>query len=97
MTPKNRPLGFGLILLGLCFFFNPYFAGVDVLFGEDGKPLALIEAKRTCKDVAVGRQQAKLYADILEKELYNGTISGIQLDGKRYFYVNPLEVNPGIS
>lgn len=28
----------------------------------------MIEAKRTCKDVAVGRQQAKLYADILEKQ-----------------------------
>ncbi len=38
-----------------------------VLFGDDGKPLAVIEAKRTCKDVAVGRQQAKLYADLLEK------------------------------
>lgn len=38
-----------------------------VLFGNDGKPLAVIEAKRTCKDVAVGRQQAKLYADLLEK------------------------------
>ncbi len=37
-----------------------------VLFGDDGKPLAVIEAKRTCKDVAVGRQQAKLYADLLE-------------------------------
>ena len=39
-----------------------------VLFGADGKPLAVIEAKRTCKDVAVGRQQAKLYADLLEKK-----------------------------
>ena len=39
-----------------------------VLFGENGKPLAVIEAKRTCKDVAVGRQQAKLYADLLEKK-----------------------------
>ncbi|MBR3768621.1 MAG: DEAD/DEAH box helicase family protein [Clostridia bacterium] len=38
-----------------------------VLFGDDGKPLAVIEAKRTCVDVAKGRQQAKLYADILEK------------------------------
>lgn len=37
------------------------------------------------------------YADIMERELYNGTISGIQLNGKQYFYVNPLEVNPGIS
>ncbi|MBP9989569.1 MAG: DEAD/DEAH box helicase family protein [Ruminococcus sp.] len=41
-----------------------------VLFGDDGKPLAVIEAKRTCKDVAVGRQQAKLYADILEKKYH---------------------------
>ncbi len=39
-----------------------------VLFGDDGKPLAVIEAKRTCKDVAVGRQQAKLYADLLEQK-----------------------------
>ena len=39
-----------------------------VLYGDDGKPLALVEAKRTCKDVAIGRQQAKLYADILEKK-----------------------------
>ncbi len=39
-----------------------------VLFGDDGRPLAVIEAKRTCKDVSVGRQQAKLYADILEKK-----------------------------
>ena len=34
-----------------------------VLFSDDGKPLAVIEAKRTCKDVAIGRQQAKLYAN----------------------------------
>jgi len=39
-----------------------------VLLGDDGKPLAVLEAKRTCKDVSVGRQQAKLYADILEKK-----------------------------
>lgn len=39
-----------------------------VLYGDDGKALAVIEAKRTCVDVAVGRQQAKLYADLLEKK-----------------------------
>ena len=39
-----------------------------VLYGNDGKPLAVIEAKRTCADVAKGRQQAKLYADLLEKK-----------------------------
>ena len=37
------------------------------------------------------------YADIMEKELYNSTISGMQLDGKKYFYVNPLECEPGVS
>lgn len=39
-----------------------------VLFGNDGKPLAVLEAKRTCVDVAKGRQQAKLYADLLEQK-----------------------------
>lgn len=34
------------------------------------------------------------YADIIEKCLYNGIISGIAPDGKSFFYVNPLEVNP---
>ncbi len=38
-----------------------------VLWGDDGKPLALIEAKRTRKDPRVGQQQAKLYADCLEQ------------------------------
>ncbi len=37
-----------------------------VLWGEDGRPLAVIEAKRTRRDATVGRQQAKLYADCLE-------------------------------
>ena len=39
-----------------------------VLFGDDGKPLAVLEAKRSCVDVAKGRQQAKLYADLLEQK-----------------------------
>ena len=37
-----------------------------VLWGDDGKPLAVVEAKRTTVDPAKGRQQAKLYADCLE-------------------------------
>lgn len=37
-----------------------------VLWGDDGKPLALIEAKRTTRNPTVGQQQAKLYADCLE-------------------------------
>ncbi|KNF09942.1 type I restriction enzyme EcoKI R protein [Gottschalkia purinilytica] len=39
-----------------------------VLYGDDGKPLAVIEAKKTSVDSRIGKQQAKLYADCLEKE-----------------------------
>lgn len=41
-----------------------------VLYGDDGRPLAVIEAKRTCVDAVKGRQQAKLYADLLEKKYH---------------------------
>ena len=39
-----------------------------VLYDDTHRPLAVIEAKRSCADPAKGRQQAKLYADILEKQ-----------------------------
>lgn len=34
------------------------------------------------------------YADVMERALYNSVISGMDLDGRRFFYVNPLEVVP---
>lgn len=37
------------------------------------------------------------YADVMERALYNTVLAGMQLDGKKFFYVNPLEVIPGIS
>ena len=39
-----------------------------VLYDDMHHPLAVIEAKRTCVDVSKGRQQAKLYADLLEEK-----------------------------
>jgi type I restriction enzyme R subunit len=39
-----------------------------VLRDQDGTPLAVVEAKRTSKSAELGRQQAKLYADSLEKK-----------------------------
>lgn len=59
----------------------------------------------TCASIGLmffARQMLKMnpsnrFGDVLERALYNGTISGMQLDGKRFFYVNPLEVVPGIS
>jgi type I restriction enzyme, R subunit len=50
----------------------PNSAGVGyvdyVLYGKSGKPLAVVEAKRSSKDPKIGQQQAKLYADCLEKQ-----------------------------
>lgn len=37
------------------------------------------------------------YADVMERAFYNTVLAGMQLDGKRFFYVNPLEIIPGIS
>lgn len=37
------------------------------------------------------------YADVMEQAFYNTVLAGMQLDGKRFFYVNPLEVTPGIA
>ena len=37
------------------------------------------------------------YGDIMEKALYNCVLAGMQLDGRKIFYVNPLEIIPGIS
>lgn len=39
-----------------------------VLWGDDGKPVAVVEAKRTSRDARVGMHQAKCYADCIEKE-----------------------------
>ncbi|MCL2203765.1 MAG: glycoside hydrolase family 127 protein [Defluviitaleaceae bacterium] len=37
------------------------------------------------------------YADVMERALYNCVLAGMELDGTRFFYVNPLEALPGIS
>ncbi|GLB30750.1 hypothetical protein LAD12857_26730 [Lacrimispora amygdalina] len=37
------------------------------------------------------------YGDVMERVLYNTVLGGVALDGKHFFYVNPLEVVPGKS
>ncbi len=36
------------------------------------------------------------YADVMERAIYNGVLSGISLDGRRFFYENPLAVQPRV-
>ncbi len=37
------------------------------------------------------------YGDVMEQAFYNTVLAGMQLDGRRFFYVNPLECVPGVS
>ena len=62
----------------------------DLVYGETCASVAMVFfALRMLK-----MEQKGEYADVMEKLLYNGTISGMSLDGKSFFYVNPLEVYP---
>ena len=62
----------------------------DTVYGETCASIGLVFfAKRMLLLEPKGE-----YADVMERALYNGVISGMQLDGKRFFYVNPLEVVP---
>lgn len=65
----------------------------DTAYAETCASIGLIFFAKKMLDI----HPSNRYADVMERELYNGVISGMQLDGKRFFYVNPLEVNPGVS
>ncbi|MBQ8182724.1 MAG: glycoside hydrolase family 127 protein [Clostridia bacterium] len=55
----------------------------------------------TCASIALGffaKRMPKLnmdskYADTVERVMYNGILSGISMDGKGFFYENPLEID----
>ncbi len=55
--------------------------------------------QETCASIALAQWNHRMallygdakYADLVERSLYNGILAGVSLDGKRYFYVNPLE------
>ena len=56
----------------------------------------------TCAAIALAffsrRMQAlevdSKYADLVERTMYNGVLAGISMDGKAFFYENPLEIDP---
>ncbi len=59
----------------------------------------------TCASVAMvffahrllGNQADGRFSDLIERELYNGVLAGMQLDGRRFFYSNPLAVDTRVS
>lgn len=65
----------------------------DTAYSETCASIGLIFfAKRLLAIEANGE-----YGDVMEQALYNCVLAGMQLDGTKFFYVNPLEVLPGIS
>jgi len=65
----------------------------DTIYAETCASIGLIFfAKRMASVMPKG-----IYGDVIEKALFNGIISGMSLDGKSFFYVNPLEVIPEAS
>ena len=65
----------------------------DTAYAETCASIAMVMFAKRMLDIEAHGQ----YADIMERELYNGILSGMQLDGKAFFYVNPLEVVQGVS
>jgi len=64
----------------------------DTIYAETCASIALIffAKKMLCKE------KLSKYADVMERALYNIVLSSMSLDGKSFFYVNPLEANPYI-
>lgn len=74
-------------------FSNNYELPNDMAYAETCASIAMIFFSHHMLEM----EMDGAYADIIERELFNSVISGMQLDGKRYFYVNPLECEPGVS
>ena len=74
-------------------FSAPFELPNDTAYAETCASIAMVFfARRMLEAEPLGE-----YADIMERELYNGVLSGMGVDGTSYFYVNPLEVVPGVS
>ena len=62
----------------------------DTVYGETCASIGMAFFARRMLEIEPKAE----YADVMEREFYNGIISGIALDGTTFFYVNPLEVSP---
>ncbi|WP_031538807.1 glycoside hydrolase family 127 protein [Bacillus sp. MB2021] len=84
--------GIGSMEFGESFSFN-YDLPNDLSYTETCASIALVFWANRMLQLEANNK----YADVMELALYNGTISGMDLDGKKFFYVNPLEVLPEAS
>ena len=61
----------------------------DTAYDETCAAISLAFFARRMNDVDLDSK----YADVIERALYNGIMSGVSLDGTSFFYENPLEIN----
>ena len=84
--------GVGSTVIGESFTFD-YDLPNDTMYCETCASVALMFfARNMLLNEAHGE-----YADIMERALYNTVLDGMALDGRHFFYVNPLEVTPEAS
>lgn len=81
--------GIGSTHLGEAFTFD-YDLPNDTVYAETCASIGLMFFARRMLEM----QPKACYADVMEQTLYNTVLSGMALDGKSFFYVNPLEVDP---
>lgn len=81
--------GIGATHMGESFSF-PYDLPNDTAYAETCASIGLVFFARRMLQLKADRR----YSDVMELALYNGILSGMSLDGKSFFYVNPLEVLP---
>ncbi|KKY76301.1 glycoside hydrolase family 127 protein [Klebsiella michiganensis] len=71
-------------------FSSDYDLPNDTVYAESCASIGLMMFARRMLEMEADSQ----YADVMERALYNTVLGGIALDGKHFFYVNPLEVHP---
>lgn len=81
--------GIGGTHLGEAFSF-PYDLPNDRAYSETCAAIGLVFFARRMLEIKADRS----YGDVMEQALYNTVLAGMALDGKSFFYVNPLEVVP---
>lgn len=71
-------------------FSSDYDLPNDSVYAESCASIGLMMFARRMLEMEADSQ----YADVMERALYNTVLGGMALDGKHFFYVNPLEVHP---
>lgn len=84
--------GIGGTPIGEAFSF-PFDLPNDTIYAETCASIGLVFFARRMLEIDPDSK----YADVMELALHNGILSGMALDGKSFFYVNPLSVNPKAS